>query len=109
MAGLARRLRCLLARARACRGPCPLGDGRCADEAVSERTRSGGADMTITATAVRAAKALSRTTSLCIACKEGIPAEIVELEGRIIMRKRCPRHGPQEIMLSSDAAWYHRT
>jgi uncharacterized radical SAM superfamily Fe-S cluster-containing enzyme len=65
--------------------------------------------VTITATAVRAAKALSRTTSLCIACKQGIPAEIVELEGKIIMRKRCPRHGPQQVMLSSDAAWYHRT
>ena len=65
--------------------------------------------MTITATAVRAARALSRTTSLCIACKQGIPADIVELEGKIIMRKRCPRHGPQEVMLSSDAAWYHRT
>src|SRR5437899_1657766 len=37
--------------------------------------------MSITATAVRAAKALSRTTSLCIACKQGIPAEIVNLTG----------------------------
>jgi uncharacterized radical SAM superfamily Fe-S cluster-containing enzyme len=65
--------------------------------------------MTLTATAKKAARSLSRTTSLCIACKQGIPAEIVELDGKVLMRKRCPRHGPQEVMIASDAAWYHRT
>lgn len=63
----------------------------------------------MTAAAKPPARSLSRTTSLCIVCKQGIPAEIVEADGRIMMRKRCPRHGPQEVMLASDAAWYHRT
>lgn len=65
--------------------------------------------MSMTATAKPAARSLSRTSSLCIACKQGIPAEIVEVGGKIMMRKRCPRHGAQEVMIASDAAWYHRT
>jgi len=46
------------------------------------------------------------TTSLCAVCKRGTPAEIVEADGRIIMRKTCPEHGAQEVLIASDAAWY---
>jgi 7,8-dihydro-6-hydroxymethylpterin dimethyltransferase len=49
-----------------------------------------------------------RTTSLCTTCKQGIPAEIVEVDGRIVMRKECSLHGAQEVLVSSDAGWYHR-
>jgi 7,8-dihydro-6-hydroxymethylpterin dimethyltransferase len=52
---------------------------------------------------------LGHTTSLCAVCKQGIPAELVETEGRVLMRKRCPRHGRQDVLIASDAAWYHRT
>src|SRR5262245_24995440 len=52
---------------------------------------------------------LGHTSSLCAVCKQGIPAELVETEGRVVMRKRCPRHGRQDVLIASDAAWYHRT
>lgn len=65
--------------------------------------------MSTTATAVPAARKLRETSSLCIRCKRGIPADIVEVDDKILMRKRCPEHGFQEVLLASDAAWYHRT
>ena len=51
---------------------------------------------------------LRQTTSLCTTCKQGVPADIVEVGDHIVMRKRCTAHGEQEILLASDAAWYHR-
>jgi hypothetical protein len=50
---------------------------------------------------------LHDTTSLCATCKNGVPAEIVETDGRIIMRKACPEHGRRDILIASDSAWYH--
>src|ERR1044071_9238712 len=52
-------------------------------------------------------RTIGQTTSLCTTCKQGIPAEIVEVGDRILMRKRCNVHGEQEILLSSDPNWYH--
>jgi uncharacterized radical SAM superfamily Fe-S cluster-containing enzyme len=52
---------------------------------------------------------LRATTSLCHVCKRGVPAQLFESDGRIVMRKSCPEHGPQEILIASDAAWYHDT
>jgi tetraether lipid synthase len=50
---------------------------------------------------------ISETTSLCAVCKQGIPAEIWEVESKIWMKKRCSDHGAREILLASQAAWYH--
>lgn len=50
---------------------------------------------------------LSDTTSLCTECKSGIEAGIWEIDGRIILRKACPEHGARDVLLSSDADWYH--
>ncbi|CUI08834.1 MoaA/NifB/PqqE family protein MJ0619 [Janthinobacterium sp. CG23_2] len=46
------------------------------------------------------------TTSLCSTCKRSIDATIWRSEGRIVMRKRCPQHGSEEVIVSSNAAWY---
>ena len=51
---------------------------------------------------------LHQTTSLCATCKRSVPAELHEEGGQIVMRKRCPEHGGAEVLISSDAAWYHR-
>lgn len=48
------------------------------------------------------------TTALCTTCKQGIPAQIVEREGRIYLDKHCPTHGSRQVLLASDASWYHR-
>jgi tetraether lipid synthase len=50
---------------------------------------------------------LHETTSLCSVCKQGIPAEVWEVKGKIWMKKRCSEHGPREVLLASQAAWYH--
>ena len=50
---------------------------------------------------------LSETTSLCSICKQGIPAEIWEVDHKIVMRKLCAEHGPREVLLASSASWYH--
>ena len=50
---------------------------------------------------------LHETTSLCAVCKQGIPAEVWEVDGKIWMKKRCSEHGTREVLLASQAAWYH--
>jgi uncharacterized radical SAM superfamily Fe-S cluster-containing enzyme len=52
---------------------------------------------------------LHETTSLCRTCKNALPARVVARAGRVVMRKTCPDHGPQEVELSNDAGWYERT
>lgn len=54
-------------------------------------------------------RVLEGTRSLCSTCKQGVPAELVQREGRILMRKWCDTHGLEEVLIASDAAWYHRT
>jgi uncharacterized radical SAM superfamily Fe-S cluster-containing enzyme len=49
---------------------------------------------------------LSETTSLCATCKCSLPAQLWQLEQQVWMRKVCPQHGKQEILISSNAAWY---
>ncbi len=50
---------------------------------------------------------LKQTTSLCTTCKQGVPAEVFERDGRVWMDKFCDAHGVQTVLLASDAAWYH--
>jgi len=52
---------------------------------------------------------LGETTSLCAVCKQGISAEIVEIDGRVFMEKSCGAHGNQDVLIASDAAWYRDT
>lgn len=49
------------------------------------------------------------TTSLCATCKRSIEAGIWRSDGRILMRKRCPEHGADEVIVSPNAAWYDAT
>lgn len=53
-------------------------------------------------------KEISQTRGLCSKCLQTVPARIFQTDNRIIMQKDCPRHGPQEALISSDAKWYHR-
>ena len=53
---------------------------------------------------------MHETTSLCRVCKNAVPAQVWATGGgEIWMRKRCAAHGPQEVRLSADAAWYEAT
>ncbi|HEY4243255.1 MAG TPA: radical SAM protein [Kofleriaceae bacterium] len=51
---------------------------------------------------------LRTTTSLCAQCKRAAPAEIWRAGDRVVMRKVCDAHGPSEVVLSPNAAWYER-
>ncbi len=46
------------------------------------------------------------TRSVCPVCLTPVDAEVFIREGRVIMRKACPSHGPFEALLSSDARMY---
>ena len=49
---------------------------------------------------------LEETRSLCPECKRVIDAQLHMEAGRVIMRKRCPEHGPFEALISPDAEGY---
>lgn len=46
------------------------------------------------------------TRSLCPQCKKVIDAHIVLKGGQVFMQKKCPQHGPFEVLVSSDADYY---
>jgi len=52
---------------------------------------------------------LGATQSLCPECLALIPTKIVERDGRVYFRKRCPTHGPREDFVCSDVHWFDRT
>jgi len=53
-------------------------------------------------------KILKRTRSLCPECYRVLDAEILEKDGRILIRKSCPEHGLFTDTYWSDAEEYHR-
>ncbi len=46
------------------------------------------------------------TTSLCPECLQRVPAKAVIRDNRLLLRKNCPQHGPQETLWEEDASWY---
>jgi hypothetical protein len=49
---------------------------------------------------------LELTKSICPLCKRVIDAEVNVRDNRVILRKRCPEHGPFEALVYSDAELY---
>ena len=54
------------------------------------------------------AKVISTTMSICPECNAVIPAEIIESDGKIFMKKICPVHGEFTELYFGDAEMYHR-
>ncbi|MSP63760.1 MAG: radical SAM protein [Myxococcales bacterium] len=52
---------------------------------------------------------LHETSSMCRICKNVMPARVVARGDDVWMKKRCERHGPQDIKIGNNAAWYERT
>ena len=46
------------------------------------------------------------THSVCPECLVPLDAQIVIIDNRVIMQKKCPNHGYFEVLLSSDAEMY---
>ncbi len=51
----------------------------------------------------------SRTEGLCGRCKRRLPAERVIRDDRVLLRKTCPDHGREEVVIASDANWFLQT
>lgn len=49
---------------------------------------------------------LEVTRSLCAECRQVVDAQVLMRDGGIYLRKRCPEHGWQEALVSSDAGWH---
>ena len=49
-----------------------------------------------------------QTTSLCETCLELVPAKILIEDDDVFYLKRCPEHGVQKTLISTDAAYYRR-
>jgi uncharacterized radical SAM superfamily Fe-S cluster-containing enzyme len=47
-------------------------------------------------------------TSICSACYRKVDAKIVFQEGRVLMLKRCPQHGAEEVLVADDVDYYRR-
>src|ERR1700751_403389 len=51
---------------------------------------------------------LGQTTSMCETCLRLVPAKILEEDGAVWYQKRCPDHGVQKTLVSSDARYWKR-
>ncbi len=51
---------------------------------------------------------VSKTSSLCPECLKTITADIFERDGKVWIRKRCPKHGTVEDLYWGDAALYKK-
>lgn len=48
------------------------------------------------------------TQSLCSKCLRRVDAKIVFDDGNVYMLKRCPEHGGEKVLISTDVAYYRR-
>lgn len=50
---------------------------------------------------------LKSTISLCAQCLAHVPAVVFVRENRVLIRKRCPRHGLADAVLENDRTYYY--
>lgn len=48
------------------------------------------------------------TNSICSTCLLKVEAKIAIQDGRVYLMKRCPVHGPEKVLISTDAEYYKR-
>lgn len=49
---------------------------------------------------------LASTRTVCPTCRELVDAVRLLRDGKVYLRRRCPRHGASEALISSDAEWF---
>jgi len=49
------------------------------------------------------------TNSVCSRCLRKLEAKIVFQEDRVYLKKQCPRHGPETVLISTDIDYYKRS
>jgi uncharacterized radical SAM superfamily Fe-S cluster-containing enzyme len=53
--------------------------------------------------------AIKKTMSLCPECRQQIPADVFETDGKVFLRKRCPQHGNFTVLINSDRRFYYES
>ena len=51
-------------------------------------------------------KSIRKTKSVCPVCLSNIDADILELDGKVFMKKSCAAHGEFSLLISNDADYY---
>ncbi len=46
--------------------------------------------------------------SICATCFRRVEAKIVFQDERVLLRKRCPEHGPEEVLIADDVEYWRR-
>lgn len=49
------------------------------------------------------------TLSLCSTCLRRVDAKVIFEENNVFMLKRCPEHGPEKVLIATDAEYYRTT
>src|SRR5262245_57415949 len=52
---------------------------------------------------------IKRTRSVCPVCRAAVDADVVDVDGRVLIEKTCATHGAFSALLSSDARFYHES
>lgn len=53
-------------------------------------------------------KLVTRTRSICPECYQVLPADVLEIDGKIYIKKTCPKHGEFDELYFGDAEIYYR-
>jgi hypothetical protein len=93
-----------------------LRDGRvfqqsvCPDDGVGETLLADDADRYLRDARDRGGRTdrglIAATRGVCPVCRKLVPAEVRQADGRVLIERRCPEHGPAAGLVSSDAAFY---
>ena len=51
---------------------------------------------------------INYTQSLCPECLKVVSAHICRTKDKVVLKKKCLTHGPSEVVISNDPAWYDR-
>ncbi len=54
-------------------------------------------------------KIFSHTQALCPECKNIVDAQIIEIDGKVFLKKFCKEHGKSQALTCSDADWYQES
>lgn len=49
------------------------------------------------------------TNSLCSHCLRKVEAKVIIADGRVYLDKRCPEHGRERVLISTDVDYWHQT
>ncbi len=49
------------------------------------------------------------TNSICSTCYQKVEAKVIFQDDRVYLTKRCPKHGPEKVLIATDVDYYKQT